>query len=220
MCRWVLQVGWIDYVPAYCGNGNSHNVSCSNLSLHCHKHPWEWALYKWLAKNASDKLCIWRYVNELHVGWVIGRHVDDYNNYKHNYIMKNYNYEIFNNITRHFRPELIFTQEATFKCDMKSGNIPHPVPLIADQVSSLFLVRCFEDPVHGKGAAVLSWSWMFDLDDAHEVHVTGSARNRQTLLGKYGRVILKPFCRWTRSYHNAMHWVSESWSFEELCLVR
>ena len=44
------------YVPACGGNGNSRNVSCSKLSLHCHKRPWEGALYKWLTRSASDAM--------------------------------------------------------------------------------------------------------------------------------------------------------------------
>ena len=40
--------GRMGYVPAYGGNGNSRNVSCSKPSLHC---PREGALYKWLTKK-------------------------------------------------------------------------------------------------------------------------------------------------------------------------
>ena len=47
-----VQVGRMGYVPAYGGNGNSRNVSCSKPSLHCHKRPWEGALYKWLTRSA------------------------------------------------------------------------------------------------------------------------------------------------------------------------
>ena len=53
-----VQVGRMGYVPAYGGNGNSRNVSCSKPSLHCLKCPWEGALYKWLTKM--------KYINELH----------------------------------------------------------------------------------------------------------------------------------------------------------
>ena len=53
------------YVPAYGGNGNSRNVLCSKPSLHCRKRPWGGALYKWL--KAPPTLCIWRYINELHL---------------------------------------------------------------------------------------------------------------------------------------------------------
>ena len=42
------------YVPAYGGNGNSRNVSCSKPSQHCRKRPWEGTLYKWLTKSSSD----------------------------------------------------------------------------------------------------------------------------------------------------------------------
>ena len=50
-------------IPAYVCNGNSRNVSSSKPSLHCHKRPWEGALYKWLTRSASDAmhkaLCKW-----------------------------------------------------------------------------------------------------------------------------------------------------------------
>ena len=49
----MMQLGRMGYVPAYGGNGNSRNVSCSKPSLHCHKRPWEGALYK-IVKSASD----------------------------------------------------------------------------------------------------------------------------------------------------------------------
>ena len=42
--------------PAYGGNDNSRNVSCSKPSLHCLQLPWEGALYKWLTKSAFDAL--------------------------------------------------------------------------------------------------------------------------------------------------------------------
>ena len=45
-----VQVGRMGYVPAYGGNGNSRNVSCSKPSLHCRK------LYKWLTRSASDAI--------------------------------------------------------------------------------------------------------------------------------------------------------------------
>ena len=61
----VVQVGRMGYVPAQGGNGNSRNVSCSKPSLHRRKRPWEGALYKWL--KAPLTLCIWRYINELHL---------------------------------------------------------------------------------------------------------------------------------------------------------
>ena len=35
-----VQVGLMGYVPAYDGNGNSRNVSCSKPSLHCRKRPY------------------------------------------------------------------------------------------------------------------------------------------------------------------------------------
>ena len=54
------------YIPAFGGNGNSRNVSCSKPSLHCRKRPREGALYKWLEK-APLTLCTWRYINELHL---------------------------------------------------------------------------------------------------------------------------------------------------------
>ena len=51
-----MQLGRMGYVPAYGSNGNSRNVSCSKPSLHCHKHPWEGALCKWLTRSASDAM--------------------------------------------------------------------------------------------------------------------------------------------------------------------
>ena len=51
-----MQVGRTGCVPAYGGNGNSRNVSCSKPSLHCCKRPWEGALYKWLTRSASDAM--------------------------------------------------------------------------------------------------------------------------------------------------------------------
>ena len=51
-----VQVGRMGYVPAYGGNGNSRNVSCSKPSLHCRKRPWEGALCKWLTRSASDAM--------------------------------------------------------------------------------------------------------------------------------------------------------------------
>ena len=51
-----VQVGRMGCVPAHGGNGNSRNVSRSKPSLHCHKRPWEGALYKWLTKSASDAM--------------------------------------------------------------------------------------------------------------------------------------------------------------------
>ena len=51
-----VQVGRMGCVPEYDGNGNSRNVSCSKPSLHCHKRPWEGALYKWLTRSASGAM--------------------------------------------------------------------------------------------------------------------------------------------------------------------
>ena len=42
------------YIPA--NGGNSRNVSSSKPSLHCHRRPWDGALYKWLTKSASDAM--------------------------------------------------------------------------------------------------------------------------------------------------------------------
>ena len=44
------------YVPAYGGNVNSRNVSCSKHSLHCHKRSWEGMLINKLTKSASDAM--------------------------------------------------------------------------------------------------------------------------------------------------------------------
>ena len=52
----VMRIGRMGYFPAYGGNGNSRNVSCSIPSLHCRKRPWEGALYKWLTRSASDAM--------------------------------------------------------------------------------------------------------------------------------------------------------------------
>ena len=51
-----VQVGRRGCVPAYGGNGNNLNVSCSKPSLQCCKCPWEGALYKWLTRNVSDAM--------------------------------------------------------------------------------------------------------------------------------------------------------------------
>ena len=62
-----VQVGRMGYIPAYGDNGNSRNVSCSKPSLHCHKRPWEGALYINGWQEAPLTLCIWRYINEVHL---------------------------------------------------------------------------------------------------------------------------------------------------------
>ena len=44
VCSVTMQVGRMGCFPAYGGNDNSRNVSCSKPSLHCRKRPWEGAL--------------------------------------------------------------------------------------------------------------------------------------------------------------------------------
>ena len=56
-----VQVGWMGYVPAYGGNGNSRNVSCSKPSLHCRKRPWEGALYKWLSAFDAMHMALYKW---------------------------------------------------------------------------------------------------------------------------------------------------------------
>ena len=54
--------GWLNgYVPAYGGNGNSRNVSCSKPSLHCRKRPWEGALYKWLSASDAMHMALYKW---------------------------------------------------------------------------------------------------------------------------------------------------------------
>ena len=59
------------YVPAHCGNvvgnGNSRNVWGSKPSLHCHKHPWKGAPFKWLTRSTSDAMHMALYINEVHL---------------------------------------------------------------------------------------------------------------------------------------------------------